>query len=107
MNNTRDLKGYSSQQFNPTNAMDGVSIIKQINIFSFFFYVLHFNIFYFSVMVECSSVTVFAAIGAAFIGYKVLSLLKTLFDSYVATGISVSIYETWNRLITMLVTLHC
>lgn len=43
-------------------------------------------------MVECSLVTAFAAIGAAFIGFKVLTLLKTLFDSYVASGISVSFY---------------
>ncbi|CAO3608328.1 unnamed protein product [Mucor hiemalis] len=39
-------------------------------------------------MVECSSVTAFAAIGAAFIGFKVLTLLKTLFDTFVASGIS-------------------
>ncbi|KAI9336683.1 hypothetical protein BD770DRAFT_431994 [Pilaira anomala] len=39
-------------------------------------------------MVECSLVTAFAAIGAAFIGFKVLTLFKTLFDSYVASGIS-------------------
>ncbi|KAI8091023.1 uncharacterized protein B0P05DRAFT_528434 [Gilbertella persicaria] len=38
-------------------------------------------------MVECNSITLFAAIGAAFLGYKVLSLLKTVFDSFVASGI--------------------
>lgn len=38
-------------------------------------------------MVECSSVTAFAAIGAAFIGFKVLTLLKTLFDTFVASGV--------------------
>lgn len=42
-------------------------------------------------MVECTSVTVFAAIGAAFIGFKLLSLLKTLFDTFVANGVSVGI----------------
>lgn len=41
-------------------------------------------------MVECSSVTALAAIGAAFIGFKLLTLLKTLFDAYVASGVSVS-----------------
>jgi len=41
-------------------------------------------------MVHCNSITLFAAIGAAFIGYKVLTLLKTLFDAFVASGISVS-----------------
>jgi hypothetical protein len=41
-------------------------------------------------MVHCNSITLFAAIGAAFIGYKVLTLLKTLFDTFVASGISVS-----------------
>lgn len=40
-------------------------------------------------MADCNSITVFAAIGAAFIGYKVFTLLKTLFDVYVAPGISV------------------
>ncbi|CAO0791850.1 unnamed protein product [Mucor circinelloides] len=39
-------------------------------------------------MVHCNSITLFAAIGAAFIGYKVLTLLKTLFDAFVASGIS-------------------
>jgi hypothetical protein len=41
-------------------------------------------------MVESSSVTVFAAIGAVFIGFKVLTLLKTLFDTYLASGVCVS-----------------
>lgn len=45
-------------------------------------------------MVECTSVTVFAAIGAAFIGFKVLTLLKTLFDTFVASGVPVSVNLT-------------
>lgn len=44
-----------------------------------------------SQMVHCNSTTLFAAIGAAFIGYKVLTLLKTLFDAFVASGIPVSV----------------
>ncbi|KAG1050959.1 hypothetical protein G6F43_006805 [Rhizopus delemar] len=35
-----------------------------------------------------ASGAIFAAIGAAYIGYKVFTLLKTLFDVYVAPGIS-------------------
>lgn len=45
-------------------------------------------------MVECTSTAVFAAIGAAFIGYKLLTLLKTLFDTFVASGVSVSVANT-------------
>ncbi|CEP18851.1 hypothetical protein [Parasitella parasitica] len=39
-------------------------------------------------MAQCNSITLFAAIGAAFIGYKVLTLLKTLYDTFVAKGVS-------------------
>ncbi|KAI8890989.1 NAD(P)-binding protein [Backusella circina FSU 941] len=38
-------------------------------------------------MVDCNSITVFAAIGAVFLGYKFLGLLKALYDSFVASGI--------------------
>jgi 17beta-estradiol 17-dehydrogenase / very-long-chain 3-oxoacyl-CoA reductase len=40
-------------------------------------------------MVECNSVAAFAAVGAIFLGYKVFTLLKTLFDVFVVPGISV------------------
>lgn len=53
-------------------------------VFTFFFFFLKEK-----QMADCNSVTVFAAIGAAYIGYKVFTLLKTLFDVYVAPGISV------------------
>ncbi|KAI8967617.1 hypothetical protein BDF20DRAFT_900311 [Mycotypha africana] len=39
-------------------------------------------------MVNCNTTTVFAAIGVAYIGYKLLSLLKTVFDVYIAKGTS-------------------
>ncbi|KAI8373855.1 hypothetical protein BD560DRAFT_454031 [Blakeslea trispora] len=39
-------------------------------------------------MVECNSITLFAAIGAAFLGYKALTLFKILFDAFIARGIS-------------------
>jgi 17beta-estradiol 17-dehydrogenase / very-long-chain 3-oxoacyl-CoA reductase len=42
-------------------------------------------------MVDCNSITVFAAIGAVFLGYKFLGLLKALYDSFVASGIPVCI----------------
>ncbi|KAI8369888.1 hypothetical protein EDC96DRAFT_552576 [Choanephora cucurbitarum] len=38
-------------------------------------------------MVECNSVTLFAAIGAAFLGYKALALFRILFETFVASGI--------------------
>ncbi|KAI8995041.1 hypothetical protein BDB01DRAFT_847023 [Pilobolus umbonatus] len=37
---------------------------------------------------ECNSVTAFAVIGVSFIGYKLLTLLKALYDVYVAKGVS-------------------
>lgn len=46
--------------------------------------------FIISTMVECNAVTAFAAIGAVFISYKLLTLLKTLFDTFIASGVSVS-----------------
>ncbi|CEJ00591.1 Putative Very-long-chain 3-oxoacyl-CoA reductase [Rhizopus microsporus] len=39
-------------------------------------------------MVECNSVAALAAVGAIFLGYKVFTLLKTLFDAFVVPGIS-------------------
>ncbi|RCI04463.1 hypothetical protein CU098_010082 [Rhizopus stolonifer] len=41
-------------------------------------------------MVDCNSITALATIGAAFLGYKVFTLLKTLFDVYLVPGIPVN-----------------
>lgn len=49
-------------------------------------------------MVDCTSVTFFAAIGALFLGYKALTLLKTLYDVYIATGIPVRNDNTHTRI---------
>lgn len=42
------------------------------------------------IMVECNTVTAFAAIGAVFISYKLLTLVKSLFDIFIASGVPVS-----------------
>ncbi|KAI9481589.1 MAG: hypothetical protein EXX96DRAFT_567323 [Benjaminiella poitrasii] len=38
-------------------------------------------------MVDCNSTAFFAAVGAAFIGYKLFTLLKTVYDVYIAKGV--------------------
>lgn len=42
-------------------------------------------------MVDCNTTVFFAAVGALFLGYKALTLLKTVYDVYFASGIPVNI----------------
>jgi hypothetical protein len=64
-----------------------IVIFVIVVVFSCFFFIVNESIN----MVDCNSITVFAAIGAVFLGYKFLGLLKALYDSFVASGIPVCI----------------